>query len=456
MPATPAGGVRRCRESGSVMIVAVLILLVVTATALLLASSMRVEVRASANHVEAAAAASAAEGAVRYVMSVLAAEPGVMPDAEDLQAEGVIVGDAAYWLIRPAADGAGYEPGIADEAGKLHLNRADVDALLALPGVTQEMADSLIAWRTFEEEAMDLPGAGAEHYLLLDPPYLPKHSPLESVEELLLIRGWSRAILFGEPEDDGDDDTAARRTLTGSVETDAGLYDFLTVYSHETPPADAINVNDPDRDALRDLLEAELSGERFDAVWSNLGGSQSGNNRETYESMLDFFVDSGMTAEEFDALASRLTIDETGPRFGRINVNTASETVLATLPGLDASDAAALVDARVGLDPSTAEGEASSLAWIVEVIGDDKAFEAGPHLTDRAAQFTVDVVAIGRTGRAFKRYRVVIDTASEATRVVRWSDWTERGWPLDPELREALRGGMPLEEAVGLYGKVEP
>ncbi|MFA9476730.1 type II secretion system protein GspK [Phycisphaerales bacterium AB-hyl4] len=440
------------RERGAVMIVAVLILLVVTATALLLATTMRVEVRAAANQVEAMAAANAAEGAVRHVMAVLAREPGQMPAAGELPSEGVIVGDAAYWLIRPAGEGrAGYVAGITDEASKLHLNVATVEMLGQLRGVGRTRAEDVVAWRTPEEQAMDLPGAGAEHYLMLDPPYLPKHGPLESVEELLLVRGWTPERLF-ELADFGD---TTGMDFENVIEPDRPLYELFTVYSYAAR-ADAINVNASDeRDALRELLETELSAERFSLVWSELGfggggGGRGGSGGPTFESMLDFYRRSGLTGEEFDALAARLTTDETAASAGRVNVNTASEPVLAALPGMDEASAAALVDARAGRDAS--EG---GLAWVVDAVGDDRLFEAGPYLTDRAQQFTVDVVAIGATGRAFKRYRVVIDMAGDRPRVVRFDDWTERGWPLDPALREALRSGVSLEEAVALYGRLD-
>mgnify|MGYP000473525683 CR=1 FL=1 len=36
-----------------------------------------------------------------------------------------------------------------------------------------------------------------DYYATLDPPYVAKNGPLDTVGELLLIRGFSRAILYG-------------------------------------------------------------------------------------------------------------------------------------------------------------------------------------------------------------------------------------------------------------------
>lgn len=69
-------------------------------------------------------------------------------------------------------------------------------ALLGLPGMTIDIADSILDWL----DPDDIPrtnGAEREYYSGLSPPRVPKNGPIETVEELLLIKGVTPQLLFG-------------------------------------------------------------------------------------------------------------------------------------------------------------------------------------------------------------------------------------------------------------------
>ena len=55
--------------------------------------------------------------------------------------------------------------------------------------------------------------------------------------------------------------------------------------------------------------------------------------RGPYGSVLEFYSRSGMTADEFAQVADALTISADPYTAGLVNVNTASATVLACIPG---------------------------------------------------------------------------------------------------------------------------
>ena len=76
------------------------------------------------------------------------------------------------------------------------FGNAGRDLLMALPGMTYEIADAMLDWIDEDDEIREY-GAEVDYYSSLDPPYAPKNGPLESVEELLLVRDVTAQLFFG-------------------------------------------------------------------------------------------------------------------------------------------------------------------------------------------------------------------------------------------------------------------
>jgi type II secretory pathway component PulK len=148
--------------------------------------------------------------------------------------------------------------GITDEGAKLNLNLATEDQLQRLvvaavgddPEINPlEVVDAVLDWRDADDNPRDEETpAEQEFYNELDEPYRCKNGPLDSVEELLLVRGMTGLILYGEDydrnglltdnEDDGDEtfpfdnqDSVLNR----------GIYPYLTTMAYES------NVDDTNR-----------------------------------------------------------------------------------------------------------------------------------------------------------------------------------------------------------------
>jgi type II secretory pathway component PulK len=136
--------------------------------------------------------------------------------------------------------------GINDEASKVNLNTASRAQLLSLfeqiepEGLLpQELADPLIDWRDEDDEMISIHGAESSYYMTRKPPYRAKNRPLETVEELLMIKNFTGRILYGEDfnrngyldpnEDDGPD--GAFPPDNGDGVLDRGLLPLVTVYS---------------------------------------------------------------------------------------------------------------------------------------------------------------------------------------------------------------------------------
>jgi hypothetical protein len=162
----------------------------------------------------------------------------------------------------------------------------------------------------------------------------------------------------------------------------------------------------------------------------------------SYANILDFYFRSGMTSEEFAQIVDRLTTRDEENLPGLVNVNTACKEVLMCLPGLEESDAEALLSYR------GSNNALDSIAWVAEVLDRDKAVAIGSYITVRSSQYSVDMVCLSGNGRAYKRYKAVIDMREVPPRIVYWKALTRSGWPLDPEIMAALRKGQPLTTAM--------
>ena len=106
----------------------------------------------------------------------------------------------------------GYSVAIVDESGKIDINKITEQSgilfknLLMNHGVRDADADfivdSLLDWRD-ADDLRHLNGAESEYYLSLPSPYQAKNANLDTVEELLLIKGVTPEILYGGSETKG-------------------------------------------------------------------------------------------------------------------------------------------------------------------------------------------------------------------------------------------------------------
>lgn len=59
-----------------------------------------------------------------------------------------------------------------------------------------EIVDAVLDWRD-EDDSLRVNGAENDYYQSLEPPYLPRNGPFQSLEELLLVRGVTEAMFHG-------------------------------------------------------------------------------------------------------------------------------------------------------------------------------------------------------------------------------------------------------------------
>ncbi|HOK78009.1 MAG TPA: helix-hairpin-helix domain-containing protein [Verrucomicrobiota bacterium] len=495
-PGVPAGlATSKNRERGSVLVIVLWIAFGLVALALYFAQSAYTEYRAADNYVAGIEAEQAIEGALRYLTNLLATvqtNSASLPDLLSYQQAAVQVGNAMFWVIGRNTNiiqtGPDYLSfGLVDESSKLNLNTATAAMLECLPRMTPDLAANIVTWRDASQTNLEV-GVPPEIYLHFIPPYRCKQAPFETVEELRLVYGMTNSVLYGEDmnmngvlefnENDGDAN-APPDNADGRL--DPGLFEYLTIWSREpnialdgTQRIDVTSTNA--QTELATLLQQRFGTTRANEILLNVGlgsaqpGQQGGGRGQggqqgqpggqpaqqptptpSFGSPLEFYLISGMTEDEFAQVADYIATTNSSYMPGLVNVNTASEAVLACLPGIGSNMAPALVSYRIS-NPANLR----SVAWVANVLDRQSAIQAGPYITSRSYQYTADIAAVGHYGRGFRRVKFVIDMCDGTPKVLYRQDLTRLGWPLGRQIRKALQltSGTDPAAAARILGTV--
>ena len=86
---------------------------------------------------------------------------------------------------------------VIDEASKLNINTATREQLLGLPNMVEEIADAIIDWRDSDEMPSEV-GVEGGYYENLPYAYLARNGRFRTIRELLLVRGVTEELFYGE------------------------------------------------------------------------------------------------------------------------------------------------------------------------------------------------------------------------------------------------------------------
>lgn len=245
---------------------------------------------------------------------------------------------------------------VIDEASKLNINTATKDQLMGLPNMLEDIADAIIDWRD-ENDIPEPMGAESGYYESLTFGYSARNGPFKTIREVLLIKDITNDLFYGEdtnlngqldynerdgdlspPLDDGDD------------VLDVGWAAYLTCYSSIEDPTQSNQNQDDQEDDEEEEEETTTESEQ----------NNQNNNAQAY---------------------------------AKININTASEIVLACLfgGGNDAErNALAIIDYR----ESETEGIQDPSELVEKQILDQNTFsQIENYITTSSDIFTIQCVA---------------------------------------------------------------
>jgi hypothetical protein len=403
-----------------------------------------------------------------------------------------------FSVVAPLSpDDTGAQPyrfGVSDECGKINLNallqldssgKVAHDMLLKLPGMTEEIANSILDWIDPDDEPRSN-GAENSYYQGLSPAYRCKNGPLDSLEELLLVKGVTPLLLFGNDRNrngtiDPDEDD-------GSGNLSLGWSAYLTIYSREQN-VDAegnprIYINDTDLNSLQSKLDTALgsdlttyilayrlyggtsnSGSRGGQGGRTGGGAGGSPSRGSFDmrrrarsiaSLYELVNSSvsipgptpqsqptvipsplnnpGTMKQLLPILLDKVTTSRDPELPARVNVNTAPRSVLAALPGLTDADVQSILDHR----PAPGATDASdpiyrTPAWLLTEANfpPDTLRTLEKYVTARSQVYGVQVIGHFDGGGPMARVQAVIDTNNGRPRIVYWRDLTELGRGFD-------------------------
>lgn len=241
---------------GVVLLAVLIVLVLLSLAAYQYNDLMMAEYKAADNYHKNAQARAFADSGIFYAAALLSNSDNMTnhldnnPYDNDQAFQNIAVGGVdsrgiggRFTLIAPANPDSGDSSvkelhGVSDESGKININammKTDPsgkqlhDMLLKLPNMTEEIANSIIYWAD-PKKTQRSGGAADDYYGGLIPPYRARGGPLDSIDELLLVRGVTPELLYGYDLN--------RNGVLDTDENDSGVLDrgwaaFLTIYSRE-------------------------------------------------------------------------------------------------------------------------------------------------------------------------------------------------------------------------------
>ena len=382
--------------------------------------------------------------------------------------------------------------GVEDESTRLNLNTllnaeslipgSGRTLLMALPGMTEDVADAILDWIDTDEEPREF-GCEIEYYSGLDPSYAPKNGPLATVEELLLVRGVTPELLFGADVNrngqlDSHESVDSSSVLANSEDPAAfrGWSAYLTLHGQEwntNPDGNPrIFLNEPDLNKLKEQLEAVFPPEwvTFIIAYRQAGPTTPSNQAEVVAGALNmdykaktpigqvldlvgaqvsytFAGDMQSTrlaspfADELGAmnvympqLMDHVTVNPAGTIPGRININQAPRTVLLGIPGMTPEIADQII-LRRDVAPTSDKPNRRHETWLLQeaVVTLEEMKTMMPFITGGGDVYRCQVVGYFQGGQAASRSEVIFDATYTLPRIVFWRDISHlgRGYALE-------------------------
>lgn len=220
---------------GSVLIAMLWMLMAMSILCISFAKTVRVEANAVSNTrglTQAYYLAQAGISETIYKLVVYRLEGGVSSFSAETELEPRDIDRGRVILHTDVAD---VTVEIFDEDGKININRANKDLLLSLLlglGLGDDRADiisdSILDWCDIDED-YHANGAESDYYLGLENPYAAKNGPMDTIEELLLVREVDPQLFYGYTYEDE----------SGSLRHMPGLNQCVSVYGSGS----GVNIN---------------------------------------------------------------------------------------------------------------------------------------------------------------------------------------------------------------------
>lgn len=408
------------RDRGVVFILAVFAVALLSVLAVAITAAVRVELRAARTSLERVQALFLAQAGLAQARAVLLYDDRTLdtlyddwgPLAADPLEAPHRLGDG-FWRVR-----------VQDACGRININTADPETLLALTG-DPEVAGAILEWRDAGSVA------GQEYYESLPYPYLPRRGPFQTPGELLLVRGVTPDLYFGRDGWPGLAHLVTVEGLSPNVDAEGRLRVGLNEFRNWGEEAF--------RKSVLARLENALSEYEAGLIFNGL--IQLSTPGEGYTSLAQLATVAGLSYDAIGRIADLMTVEPGIAVSGRVNVNTAPAEVIAALPGGSVELGMAFVERRQ-VQPFATLGEV--MQFLLEQPNGPELFARMIDRVDaKSSSYIIEAMGYTEEGRTFRTLWALVRRSAHGVEVVQQ---TEVDWPLPPWSRADRRTVASLAE----------
>jgi type II secretory pathway component PulK len=493
----------RARRSASALLLSLIVVVLLTLGATAFFQRMFAEHRAARAFGRQLQARHFAESGVEYVKALVMQEPATLYQSggtfdNPTLFRGVLMLDdelapfrGRFTVLAPQLqyDGnyGGIRCGLENESSRLNLNTVLVadeyqedgaqKLLMALPGMTEPVADAILDWID-EDDQPRLLGAEQEYYTSLDPPYEPRNGPLQTIEELLLVRGVTPTLLFGADANRNALVDPGEQPLTSipGVDNSAGVMNrgwaaYLTLDSAEKNvrsdgrPKIDVNMSDLEQlhrqltevldDDMANFIVAYRQGGPYDgdeagqsassiqldytqrgavrlATILDLVGSKTRavQQGKTQRTVVDTpFPDDRSSMQDYlPKLMDNLAVNSEQSIPGRLNINQAPRPLVMAIPGLEPNAAEQiLADRDVQVSPERPEQAYETWPLTYGIVDLEQMKRLLPLVTTCGSVYRAQFVGFYDAEGPAARLEVVIDATQAPPVVKRRREFQQQG-----------------------------
>ena len=309
---------------------------------------------------------------------------------------------------------------VIDELSKLNINAATKEQLLGLPDMVEEIADAIIDWRDSDDM---LSGAGVEsgYYEGLTYGYVARNGPFRTLRELLLVKDVSEDLFYREDtnlngrldynERDGQESPPADN---GDSVLDVGWAAYLTCYPSGGNTSSA-------GETSAEQTQSSGTQQQSSSSQQQTSGNQGRPSENQEQTSGDTEQTSGNTGQTSGGTGQ--TSESTDQTSAKVNINTASDIVLAALLG-GGDEAERTAQAIITYRNTLTEG-IEDISELTEqgVLSNDIFGQIEDYITTSSDIFTIRCFATadrnGVSGTTLQT-EAVVDRSSSPCRILFW------------------------------------
>ena len=413
-------GIRR-KNKGLVIIAVLWMVVVLMVMTAILGRKSRLDMKVCLARMEAVRCKWACRAGIEKAMAVLNEDETENDSLLDLWSENPedfndVMLDHCWFTVR-----------VIDETSKLNINAATKEQLLGLPDMVEEIADAIIDWRDSDDMPSGL-GVESGYYEGLTYGYMARNGPFRTLRELLLVKDVTEDLFYREDtnlngrldynERDGQESPPAD---DGDNVLDVGWAAYLTCYpsgSNASGDGETSGEQTQTSETQQQTSggQQQTSGNQ-DRTSGNQGqtsgnaGQTSGNTQQTSGNAAQTSGGTGQTSES------------TSQTSAKVNINTASDIVLAALLG-GGDEAERTAQAIISYRDTLAEG-IEDISELTEegILSNDIFGQIEDYITTSSDVFMIHCFATadrnGVSGMTLHT-EAVVDRSSTPCRILFW------------------------------------